>query len=161
MNVHEPQELHVVFFPFMGQGHMIPTLDIARLFSAHDNVKATIITTPLNKATFTKANEESEKIGDPVINIEVFKFPTKEVGLPDGYESPDLSLGVGMIQKFFKGTEMLSEQLEEYLEKVRPNCLVADMFFPWATDSAAKFDIPRLVFHGISYFALCAQEIIT
>ncbi|GAU19891.1 hypothetical protein TSUD_94960 [Trifolium subterraneum] len=32
------------------------------------------------------------------------------------------------------------------------------MFFPWTTDSAAKFGIPRLVFHGISYFSLCATE---
>ncbi|KAJ6385697.1 hypothetical protein OIU77_028808 [Salix suchowensis] len=32
------------------------------------------------------------------------------------------------------------------------------MFFPWATDAAAKFGIPRLVFHGTSNFALCAGE---
>ncbi|XVE93404.1 hypothetical protein REPUB_Repub01dG0189200 [Reevesia pubescens] len=32
------------------------------------------------------------------------------------------------------------------------------MFFPWATDAANKFGIPRLVFHGFSFFSLCASE---
>ncbi|KAK7362598.1 hypothetical protein VNO77_04715 [Canavalia gladiata] len=31
------------------------------------------------------------------------------------------------------------------------------MFFPWETDSVAKFRILRLVFHGIGYFSLCAS----
>lgn len=34
------------------------------------------------------------------------------------------------------------------------------MFFPWATDVADKLGIPRLVFHGTSFFSLCATEII-
>lgn len=45
-------------------------------------------------------------------------------------------------------------------EKTRPNWLVADMFFPWATECAAKFDIPWLVFHGTNFYYLCASEII-
>jgi hypothetical protein len=32
------------------------------------------------------------------------------------------------------------------------------MFFPWATDAAAKFGIPRLVFHGTGFFSLCAVD---
>ncbi|KNA08421.1 hypothetical protein SOVF_162760 [Spinacia oleracea] len=123
----EAQELHVVFFPFLSHGHMIPTLHIARLFAARDNVKATIITTPLNMATFTKPNENSTETGAPIINIQVFKFPAKEAGLPDGCENPDQLSGPGMIKNFFKATEMLNEQLEQYLEKIRPDCLVADM----------------------------------
>lgn len=39
-----------------------------------------------------------------------------------------------------------------------PTCLVADMFFPWATDAAAKFGIPRLVFHGTSFLSLSAWQ---
>ncbi|KNA20577.1 hypothetical protein SOVF_051180 [Spinacia oleracea] len=144
----------------MAHGHMIPTLDIARLFAARDGVMATIITTPLNVATFTKAIGNGKKIEAPVINIEAFRFPAKEAGLPQGLENLEQVLGSELMNGFFKATEMLSEQLDHYLEKVRPNCLVADMFFPWATDLASKFNIPRLVFHGISSFSLCAQEVI-
>ncbi|CAA7024835.1 unnamed protein product [Microthlaspi erraticum] len=31
------------------------------------------------------------------------------------------------------------------------------MFFPWATEAADKFHVPRLVFHGKGYFALCSE----
>nr|BAG71127.1 glucosyltransferase [Phytolacca americana]BAH05017.1 glucosyltransferase [Phytolacca americana] len=155
----EPQQLHVVFFPIMAHGHMIPTLDIARLFAAR-NVRATIITTPLNAHTFTKAIEMGKKNGSPTIHLELFKFPAQDVGLPEGCENLEQALGSSLIEKFFKGVGLLREQLEAYLEKTRPNCLVADMFFPWATDSAAKFNIPRLVFHGTSFFSLCALEVV-
>ncbi|KAL6218880.1 hypothetical protein ACLB2K_012087 [Fragaria x ananassa] len=61
-----------------------------------------------------------------------------------------------MQAKFFKATTLLGPQLELFLKQRKPNCLVADMFFPWATDVASKLGIPTLIFHGISYFALCA-----
>ncbi|XP_021753343.1 scopoletin glucosyltransferase-like [Chenopodium quinoa] len=156
----EPEELHVVLFPFMAHGHMIPTLDIARLFAARDGVKATIITTPLNVAVFTKAIGSREKIEAPTVNIEAFRFPAQEAGLPEGMENLEQVLGSELMSNFFKATEMLREQLEQYLEKFRPNCLVSDMFFTWTTDLAARFNIPRLVFHGTSSFSLCAQEVI-
>ncbi|KAL2926576.1 Scopoletin glucosyltransferase [Bienertia sinuspersici] len=153
-------EVHVVFFPLMAHGHMIPTLDIARLFAARDGIKATIITTPLNAITFNKSIGRNSTARASIINIEEFRFPAEEVGLPQGFENLEQVLGVGLTPKFFKAAQMLQEQLEQYLEKVRPSCLVADMFFPWATESAAIFNIPRLVFQGTSSFSLCAQEII-
>ena len=53
---------------------------------------------------------------------------------------------------------MLQEPLEQLLQKCKPDCLVADMFFPWAIDAANKFGMPRLVFHGTSFFSLSASE---
>lgn len=139
----------------MAHGHMIPILDMAKLFSSR-GVKATIITTPVHAPMFIQASLGNE------IEIEVIKFPSLEAGFPEGCESLDqvLDLDDGHLQlsNFFKATIMLQESLEHLLEKFRPNCLVADMFFPWATDIAAKFDIPRLIFHGTSCFALCSSE---
>ncbi|KAK9677714.1 hypothetical protein RND81_11G161600 [Saponaria officinalis] len=156
----EPHRLHIVLFPFPAHGHMIPILDIARLFAAR-NVEATIITTHVNAPIFTKAVETGHKMGYPLINIKLFKFPTKEAGLPEGCENAEIVMKQpGLIPQFFEATQMLRGQLEEYLDRVRPDCLVADMFYPWATDSATKFNVPRLVFHGISCFALCANEMI-
>ena len=54
--------------------------------------------------------------------------------------------------------EYFKEQLEQLLETVRPDCLVANMFLPWATKLAEKFGVPRLVFHGTGYFSLCASH---
>ncbi|KAL9244931.1 hypothetical protein vseg_018645 [Gypsophila vaccaria] len=154
----EPHRLHVVLFPFMAHGHMIPSLDIARLFAAR-NVKATIITTPVNAPVFTKAIEMGHNVENSLISVEIFEFPAKEAGLPEGCENAEIVIRQpGLIPQFFKAIEMLREQLEQYLDRVRTHCLVADMFFPWATESATKFNVPRLVYHGISCFALCAEE---
>ncbi|KAK9677717.1 hypothetical protein RND81_11G161800 [Saponaria officinalis] len=155
----EPRRLHVVLFPFLAHGHMIPTLDIARLFAAR-NVEVTIITTHVNAPVFTSAIDMgSDKIKN--IHIKLFKFPAQEAGLPEGCENAEIAAKhPGIFPKFFEATMLLRKQLEQYLNRVKPDCLVADMFFPWATQCSIKYNIPRLVFHGTSYFSLCAQEII-
>ncbi|KAM1229294.1 hypothetical protein ACFX14_039622 [Malus domestica] len=62
-----------------------------------------------------------------------------------------------MNRKFVNATFLLQPQIKQILDKHRPHCHVADTFFPWATDVAAKFDIPMILFHGIGFFALCAS----
>ncbi|KAE9447173.1 hypothetical protein C3L33_20934, partial [Rhododendron williamsianum] len=135
---------------------MIPTLDIAKLFAAR-GVKSTIITTPMNVHFFQKSVERTNQLGFEM-GILTLEFPTAAVGLPEGCESADRITTDDMVPKFFKAMFMLQHPLERILDEVRPDCLVADSFFPWATEVAAKFNIPRLVFHGISFFALCATE---
>ncbi|KAE9447178.1 hypothetical protein C3L33_20931, partial [Rhododendron williamsianum] len=86
-------------------------------------------------------------------------FPAVAASLPDGCESADQLTSDDMIPKFFfKAITMLQHPLERILDEVRPDCLVAGVFFPWATDVAAKFGIPRLVFHGTALCSLCALE---
>nr|GMC81025.1 scopoletin glucosyltransferase [Ipomoea batatas] len=149
-------ELHVLFFPLMAQGHMIPTLDMAKLFASR-GVKATIITTPLNQPVFTKAIDKYTQLGFQM-EIRLLEFPTAEVGLPGDCQSVDKVPSTESLPSFFKACAMLQEPLEQILQELRPDCLVADLFFPWATKAAAKFDIPRLIFHGSSYLALCAAN---
>ncbi|XP_057465240.1 scopoletin glucosyltransferase-like [Actinidia eriantha] len=150
-------QLHVFFFPMMAHGHMIPTLDMAKLF-AGAGVKSTIITTPLNAQHFEKSVQRVTQLLGHDMGIRTVDFPAADAGLPEGCESVDQIPSDDMIPNFFRATAMLRDPLERLLDELRPNCLVADMFFPWATDAAAKFGIPRLVFHGTSFFALCASE---
>jgi hypothetical protein len=144
------ENVNVFFFPMMAHGHMIPTLDMAKLFSAKPAVKSTIITTPLNAPAFTNSKHD--------IDIKIIDFPSAAAGLPEGIENLNQCTSQEMLFKFMEGTALLQEPLEKLMEDLRPDCLVADMFFPWATASAAKFGIPRLVFHGTSTFALCAAD---
>ncbi|KAB2602868.1 UDP-glucose flavonoid 3-O-glucosyltransferase 7-like [Pyrus ussuriensis x Pyrus communis] len=139
METKSHKQLHIFFFPYMAQGHTIPLINMAKLFASH-GVKSTLMTTPLNAPLFSKAIQSTKQLGFD-IEILVIKFPTEEVGLPQGCES---------------ATFLLQPQIEQILDEHRPHCLVADAFFPWATDLAAKFGIPRIVFHGVGFFALCA-----
>ncbi|XP_058730694.1 scopoletin glucosyltransferase-like [Vicia villosa] len=148
--------LHMFFFPFMAQGHMIPTIDMAKLF-ASKGVKATIVTTPLNKPTISKAIEQFKGHSNN-IHIQTINFPSVEAGLPEGCENVDLIPSPIYAPAFFKAIRMMQEPFEELLIQEQPHVIVADMFFPWATDSAAKFGIPRIVFHGTSLFSICAAQ---
>ncbi|KAK1559585.1 hypothetical protein Q3G72_016095 [Acer saccharum] len=149
-----PKQLHIFFFPHLAHGHMIPTIDMARLFARQHGVKATIICTPLNAPLFSKVIERDSQRGIE-ISIRIIKFPSIKAGLPEGCENLGSTTSPEMFNNFYKALGMLQQPLEQLLEECRPNCLVADVMFPWATEVAGKFGIPWLIFHGTSYFAFC------
>ncbi|CAN4112172.1 unnamed protein product [Withania somnifera] len=149
-------QLHFFFFPVMAQGHMIPTLDMAKLVASR-GVKATIITTPLNKSVFSKVIQRNKNLGIE-IDILLIKFPAVENDLPEDCECLDLIPSDDKLPNFFNAVAMMEESLEQLIREYRPNCLISDMFLPWTTETAAKFNIPRIVFHGTSYFALSAGD---
>ncbi|CAL1410142.1 unnamed protein product [Linum trigynum] len=151
------QQLHIFFVPFMARGHMIPFLHMAKFF-ASKGIKSTIITTKLNHPFFAAA-----AAAIPNLETTTIPFPAAEdAGLPPNCESMDSITSrpdaVELAPKFFLATASLRRPLESLLETSKPDCLVADMFFPWSTAAAARFGIPRLVFHGTGFFSLSAAE---
>nr|WOB18972.1 Sbaic7OGT [synthetic construct]BAA83484.1 UDP-glucose: flavonoid 7-O-glucosyltransferase [Scutellaria baicalensis] len=144
-------QLHIVLVPMIAHGHMIPMLDMAKLFSSR-GVKTTIIATPAFAEPIRKARESGHDIG-----LTTTKFPPKGSSLPDNIRSLD-QVTDDLLPHFFRALELLQEPVEEIMEDLKPDCLVSDMFLPWTTDSAAKFGIPRLLFHGTSLFARCFAE---
>ena len=134
---------------------MIPALDMTKLFASR-GCKTSIIATHANAPHFHKALETSIKSGLD-IQVLLIKFPSKEVGLPEGFESSHLVATNEMRQKFLAAIALFEQPLEQLIMEHRPNCLVADIYFSWSTQVAARFGIPRLVFHGMSFFAICAE----
>ncbi|PQQ08346.1 UDP-glucose flavonoid 3-O-glucosyltransferase 7 [Prunus yedoensis var. nudiflora] len=140
----------------MAPGHMKPTIAMAKLFASR-GIKTTIISTPQNVAFFSKTIERSKDSGFE-IGVLLLKFPSVKVGLPGGCKCGHMVETREELQKFMKATSLLDQQLVKLLEEHQPNCLVADNCFPWTTDLAAKFGIPRLVFHGINFISLCISQ---
>ncbi|PON40837.1 UDP-glucuronosyl/UDP-glucosyltransferase, partial [Parasponia andersonii] len=68
-----------------------------------------------------------------------------------------------MAMEFFESTTMLEQPFEQLVRENHPSfgCLVTNMFFPWTTRVAAKYAIPRLVFHGTNSFGLCTSVCLT
>ncbi|XP_002518719.2 scopoletin glucosyltransferase [Ricinus communis] len=150
--VTESDQLHIFLFPLMASGHTLPFLDLARLF-AQRGAKITIITTPANAPRITTIQTTKDSAAQ--ISLKIINFPSKEAGLPEGIESLDMLSDYQLRGKFFAALTLLQEPLEQAIQELNPHAIVADVFFPWATDLAAKYGIPRLIFQISSFFSLC------
>ncbi|KAK6939647.1 LOW QUALITY PROTEIN: UDP-glucuronosyl/UDP-glucosyltransferase [Dillenia turbinata] len=137
-------------------GHRIPLIDIALLFTSN-NVNVTIVTTLYNAQLINKAVHDSGH----KINLHVLQFPSAEVGMPEGIETFGLATSLDIAGKIFKAFMLLRQSMEQFVRETRPDCIVADMHFFWASHLAHEWGIPRLVFHARSFFALCAAESIS
>ncbi|KAL1819522.1 hypothetical protein DCAR_0415807 [Daucus carota subsp. sativus] len=148
------KDLHFVLFPLMAQGHLIPMVDIARLL-AQRGATVTIITTPANAIRFKAIVTRSIHAGLDIRVAELY-FPSEEVGLPKGCENFDRLSTLNLHHYFFAAISMLQEPFESLLKNLNPpaNCLISDLLFPWTTNIARKFHIPRLVFHGPCCFSI-------
>ncbi|KAJ4966313.1 hypothetical protein NE237_018162 [Protea cynaroides] len=149
----------------MGQGHLIPTVDTARLLAIR-GLKVTILTIPLNELHISHIVERDRRSGIQ-IRIHQTRFPSVEAGLPEGCENASsISDQPDMLAKFLKALSMLQQPFEEILQELRPDYVISiwdhNMFYPWAsTVVVGKLGIPRLIFHGTSFFTLCAIDSLT
>ncbi|XP_051117708.1 scopoletin glucosyltransferase-like [Andrographis paniculata] len=146
------QQLHVVLFPLMAHGHTIPTLEMGSLFHSR-GLKVTIISNDLLRDSITMAQQSGLDVA-----VRTLKFPPKGSSLPENIASVDQISTPDMLPKFLDAVALLKEPVETLLQELKPNFLISDVFFPWTAESAAKFGIPRLVFHGTSCFALCVSD---
>ncbi|OEL16572.1 Scopoletin glucosyltransferase [Dichanthelium oligosanthes] len=151
----EKRPLHILFFPFLAPGHLIPVADMAALFAAR-GVKCTILTTPVNAAVIRsavdRANDASRGTeGALAIDIVVVPFP--DVGLPPGVEGVSGLSSEADKDKLLEALWRLREPFDRFLAESHPDAVVSDSFFNWSLDTAADHGVPRLAFLGSSLFA--------
>ncbi|CAA6661204.1 unnamed protein product [Spirodela intermedia] len=146
------QQLHIFVFPLMAPGHLLPAVDIAKLFAAK-GVRVSIITTAGEERAIETSLCRSTEAGHRVRTLLV-EWSSSAVGLPDNLSSvktPDMHMD------FLVSTPALRPSFERLVKNHRPAAIVTDMFFPWTAEVAEEVRIPRLVFHGTSFFYLCIK----
>ncbi|KAL2906224.1 UDP-glycosyltransferase 73D1 [Bienertia sinuspersici] len=151
-------QLHFILIPLLAQGHMIPMIDIAyRLAEQHKVVS--LVTTPLNAA---RNSESIQRAAESGLQIRVIQIPfeCRKVGLPEGCENLDIIPSCDLIRNFYKAMHEMQRPLEEKLQKLSPpaSCIISDKCVSWTSQTAEKFKIPRIVFHGMSCFSLLASH---
>ncbi|KAJ4806700.1 hypothetical protein LUZ62_019266 [Rhynchospora pubera] len=158
--------LHIVLFPFLAHGHLLPMADVARIFALH-GVKCTILTTRGNvtyiETTIEQTNEYLKSKNEPShmpISISLIHFPSAEIGLPEGIENASASSSREIQQKFFQGLFLLEKPFEQKLKEINPDAFVSDTFFAWSANVSARTSIPRLVFNGTGLLAHCGQDVV-
>ncbi|KAM4078310.1 hypothetical protein ACB094_09G027600 [Castanea mollissima] len=142
----------------MSPGHLIPMIDIARLFASH-GAKATILATPQNITRFqTILNRDQHTTtnnNNNIIDLLVLDFPYSEAKLPENCENLDTLPSRNLSYNFTKAIMMLQPQAQQLVQQHQPDAIISDLNFPWMAEIARNCGIPRLVFHGTCCFSLC------
>ncbi|ESW14826.1 hypothetical protein PHAVU_007G020700 [Phaseolus vulgaris] len=152
----ESEKLKAIFLPFITPSHLVPVVDIARIFAMH-GVDVTIITTPENAAVFQSSVDRDASRGSSIRTHHV-KLPHVP-GLPEGVETINFSTSRDTASILFETlTKTLETQFPQLFHQFKPDFIVSDMFYSWSVDAAAEFGIPRLIYVGGTYFAHCAMD---
>ncbi|MCD7454113.1 hypothetical protein HAX54_023531 [Datura stramonium] len=153
-------ELNFVLIPLIAASHIIPMVDVAKLL-AQRGVTVTLVMTPLNAIRFTAVIDRAIGSG-LLIRILELQFPAKEAGLPEGCESVDVLPGLAYQRNFFTAIDMMQDQVEKSIAemKPKPSCIICDTNIAWTAETADKFQIPRIIFDGMSCFTqLCMHNL--
>ncbi|GLJ06410.1 hypothetical protein SUGI_0038460 [Cryptomeria japonica] len=143
---------HVVMFPFMAQGHIIPFLQLSKLLAARTGFTITIVSTPLNVQALTPTIQSARE-KDSALDIRLAELPfcSADHGLPPRSESTD-SLPYAQVLTLMEAAEYLQPHLENLIRRIctedgcAPLCIISDMFLGWTKDVADIFGIPRIFF---------------
>ncbi|KAM4124929.1 hypothetical protein ACB094_01G269600 [Castanea mollissima] len=143
---------HVVLFPFMSKGHTIPILHLARLL-LHRSLTVTIFTTPANRPFIF------ESLNDTTVTILDLPFSHNVPDIPVGIESTDKLPLMSMFPSLANASKLMQPDFERALQTLpRVSFMVSDGFLWWTLESASKFNIPRFVYYGMSYYSSCVSK---
>nr|KAF0901985.1 hypothetical protein E2562_011814 [Oryza meyeriana var. granulata] len=142
---------HVVVFPFMAKGHMIPLLHFATALAAHhgDELRVTLVTTPANLAFARRRLPPSS------VRVVTIPFPAHP-DLPAGVESTSALPSPSLFPAFLRATALLREPFAAFLASLPspPLVLVSDFFLGFTQRVADDAGVRRLTFNGMSAFSL-------
>ncbi|XXG79788.1 hypothetical protein AAC387_Pa09g0785 [Persea americana] len=148
-----PTTPHVVLFPFMSKGHTIPLLHLAHLFSCRGTT-LTIFTTPANSPFIHSS------VTHATAKIVEITFPENVPEIPVGIESTDKLPSMALFLPFVHATKLLQPHFEQALHTLPPiTCIIYGAFMGWIQLSASKFNIPSLVYYGMSTFSMTISRL--
>ncbi|PIN02707.1 UDP-glucuronosyl and UDP-glucosyl transferase [Handroanthus impetiginosus] len=142
----------------MSKGHTIPLLHLAHLLLRR-GAAVTIFTTPLNHPFISHSLPQTN------VSIIDLPFPENIPEIQPGIESTDKFPSMSLFVPFVNGVKLMQPSFEKALQNItihsQINCIISDAFLYWTQKSASKFNIPRLSFYGMSYYAtaLCREVV--
>ncbi|XXG67907.1 hypothetical protein AAC387_Pa06g1143 [Persea americana] len=128
---------HIVLFPFMAQGHLIPSLSLARLLEQRTGHTITILNTPLNILTL-----QSTLPPDSTIRLASLPFNGPDHGLPPNSENTD-ALPYPLIFRLCEASRSLKPSFHSFISPMDPLplCIISDVLFGWTVEIANQLGI--------------------
>ncbi|KAF8732950.1 hypothetical protein HU200_015301 [Digitaria exilis] len=141
---------HIVVFPLMAKGHMLPLFHFATALTSHHGLRVTVVTTPGNLSFVRRHLLPSDSV-----TLAALPFPSHPE-LPPGVESKDALPSLALFPAFLRATALLADPFAAYLSSLPspPLAVVSDFFLAFTQRVAADAGVRRVTLHGMSTFVL-------
>ncbi|PIA52268.1 hypothetical protein AQUCO_01000263v1 [Aquilegia coerulea] len=135
--------LHVVMFPWLAFGHMIPFFQLA-IALAKAGIQVSFISTPKNIQRLPSIPSELE----PLLQFVKFQLPFVD-GLPRGAEATvDITMEENQFLK--KSYDLLEIQFKKFITCQPVDWIIQDFAAYWAAEIAEELSIPQIMFSVFS-----------
>ncbi|CAL5368370.1 unnamed protein product [Camellia sinensis] len=142
------QKLHIVMFPWLAFGHMIPFLELSKLI-AQKRHTVSFISTPKNIDRLPKLPPNLA----PLINLVKVQLP-KVDKLPENAEST-IDLPYDKVKYLKKAYDQLQQPITQLLQDMAPEWVIYDFAPYWLGPIASKLGISRAYFSIFIAASLC------
>jgi hypothetical protein len=141
------KQFHVMMFPWMAFGHMIPFLELSKQLAAK-GIRISFISTQRNVQRLPSIPSDLAE------NIKFVELPLPSVdGLPENCEAT-VDLQGEQIPYLKKACDGLKAPIERLIHKDPPHIILFDFIHCWIPETAAKFGVPCAFFSAFSASAL-------
>lgn len=118
---------------------------LARLL-LHRRLTVTIFTTLTNRPFISESLKDTTASNLP--------FSHNMLDIPVAIDTTENLPSMSLFHSFANATNDMQPDFEQALHTLpRVGFMVSDAFLWWTQDSASKFNIPRLVYYGMSYYS--------
>lgn len=145
----ESRNLHIVLFPWLAFGHIIPFLQLAKHL-AQKGHRVSFASTPKNIKRLPKLPPNLA----PLINLVNFPLP-KVDNLPDGAEATN-DVSYDKIQYLKQAYDGLQQPMTRFLETFAPDWVIYDFAPYWLPPIAANLGISRAFFCLFNASSVCS-----
>ncbi|CAL5330134.1 unnamed protein product [Camellia sinensis] len=142
------QKLHIVMFPWLAFGHMIPFLELSKLIAQKGHT-VSFISTPKNIDRLPKLPPNLA----PLINLVKVQLP-KVDKLPENAEST-IDLPYHKVKYLKKAYDQLQQPITQLLQDMAPEWVIYDFVPHWLGPIASKLGISRAYFSIFIAASLC------
>ncbi|XP_041022890.1 putative UDP-rhamnose:rhamnosyltransferase 1 [Juglans microcarpa x Juglans regia] len=147
----EPKkQLHIAMFPWLAFGHLLPSLELAKLIARRKGHRISFISTPRNIERLPKIPPNVAPL------ITLVKLPLPHVdNMPENAEST-MDLPEQYVMPYLmKAHDGLQEPLSRFLETSSPDWIIHDFSPYWLPPIAARLGILQAFFYVSSASSLC------
>ncbi|KAL9303486.1 hypothetical protein ACSQ67_020749 [Phaseolus vulgaris] len=149
MSMAEQQEkLHIVVFPWLAFGHMLPFFELAKLI-AQKGHKISFISTPRNIHRLPKVPENLQPL------VDLIELPLPRVDkLPENAEAT-VDIPHHIIPYLKLAFDGLEQPLTKFLERCKPHWIIYDFAPYWLPPISSKLGISCIFFSIFNASGLC------